>query len=236
MHGPPAPFVRIKPAPPAPRDCGEWGECLGEPRRRGMEKGLLCLPGSERPTGSRRPPRIRAPVAPRRPGRSPRSARPVPAAAAHLLGPRLEGPAGERRARPPADPSALPAGPAARAHSSLAAGEGRPGSWRAAAGSGFSGTGARTQAASAAGACARPLARALLLSRHRLPPRLPELLYKARAAALIRPRQRAETPPGGLRRARGAGAGSPRMPRTRGASGTRGRRTLLRSKEETYRL
>lgn len=147
MHGPPAPFVRIKPAPPAPRDCGEWGECLGERRRRGMEKGLLCLPGSERPTGSRRPPRIRAPVAPRRPGRSPRSSRPVPAAAAHLLGPRLEGPAGERRARPPADPSALPAGPAARAHSSLAAGEGRPGSWRAAAGSGLSGTGARTQAA-----------------------------------------------------------------------------------------
>lgn len=94
----------------------------------------------------------------------------------------------------------------------------------------------RSGGGSAAGACARPLARALLLSRHRLPPRLPELLYKARAAALIRPRQRAETPPGGLRRARGAGAGSPRMPRTRGASGTRGRRTLLRSKEETYRL
>lgn len=41
---------------------------------------------------------------------------------------------------------------------------------------------------------------------HDLRRRPAQALYKARTAALIRPRQRAESPPGG---SRGAGAGSP---------------------------
>lgn len=81
----------------------------------------------------------------------------------------------------------------------------------------------RTQAAQGcAGHSGPALARSPELSSSRRSLRRwpPEQLYKARAVALIRPRQRAETPPGGSGRARGAGTGSQRTPRTRGAGGT----------------
>lgn len=77
-------------------------------------------------------------------GRSRLRAHPLPAATAHLLGRSPGRGAGERRARPLEDPSALPAGQAAGASSSRAAWKGRPGSWRAAAGWGPSGTGGRS--------------------------------------------------------------------------------------------
>lgn len=132
---------------------------------------------------------------------------------------------GERGPSGPQRPPALP-GPGRRRGRPLpeAAAAGRPGSPRTAAGSGPARTVERTRAAGGLrwdlGARARPLAGALRLQPHGLRRGPPKLLYKARAVALIRPRQRAETPPGGSGRARGAGAGSPRTPRTRGAGGT----------------
>lgn len=173
-----------------------------------------------------------------RPGRSPLRARPLPAATAHLLG---RSPGQEGWGAASADPSGPGSSPGwaggegvlfascQRSTPGIPAGRGLLGSrgdWGAHSGC----SGGR----SAPGACARPLAGPLRLTRHGLWCWPPELLYKARAAALIRPRQRAETPPGGSGLARGPGAGSPRMLRTRGASGTRGRRTLLSYKEETY--
>ena len=199
-----------------------------------MEKVLLCLPGAVAQRGHAFPLGLASPAPWQVPAESP------PAARGHCSPPgRSPGRAGGGAA------SAAPSGPGSSP--GWAGGEGvlfascqrrtpgipadrgllgSRGDWGAHSGC----SGGR----SAPGACARPLAGALRLTRHGLWCWPPELLYKAWAAALIRPRQRAETPPGGSGLARGPGAGSPRMPRTRGASGTRGRRTLLSYKEETY--
>lgn len=180
------------------------------------------------------------------PSRSQLSTHPLPAAPAHLLGRSLAGRApsgrrlglaGERRARPPA---LFGLGRRRGRPLGQATGEGRsPGSWPAAAGSGPAGDSAAASGCSALlsspRACARP--RAPLpswlgtVSGLRRGP--PKLLYKARAAALIRPRQRAETPPGGSRRARGAGRG-PCRGHGPGRQRSGGLRTLSSCKEGTY--
>lgn len=192
LYSPSLPLIRLEPAPQGPSGCSQRRDCLGEPRNRVTEEDWLCLPGSGCPTGSPTP-------APRS-GRSRLRARPLPAATAHLLG-RSPGRAGRGTA------SAAPGGPerspgwaggegvlfasCLERTPGILASRGRLGSlgdWRALADS--------------PEVCSSP---GTVSGRGQ-----PELLYKEPAAALIRPRQRAETPPGGSGRARGGRGRGPR--------------------------